>query len=79
MAFLFKKLRVRFCLDRLNRDFVSQVNEVINHFGIVSYVGIGVGFGGNVLLRHALKYPGSVMVMVSASVSVSIFANKVII
>ncbi len=35
-----------------------QVNEVINHFGIVRYIGIGVGLGGNVLIRHSLQYPG---------------------
>ena len=34
------------------------MNEIINHFGIVKYVGFGVGLGGNVLIRHALLYPG---------------------
>ncbi len=29
----------------------------MNHFSVVKYVGIGVGLGANVLLRHALKYP----------------------
>ena len=35
----------------------EQVNDVINHFAIVKYIGIGVGLGANVLIRHALKYP----------------------
>ena len=35
----------------------DQVNDVINHFGIDRYVGIGVGLGANVLIRHVLKYP----------------------
>ena len=35
-----------------------QVNEIINHFGVVRYVGVGVGLGANVLIRHALLYPG---------------------
>ena len=36
-----------------------QVNEIINHFGVVRYVGVGVGLGANVLIRHGLLYPGS--------------------
>jgi hypothetical protein len=39
-------------------NLVKQVNEIINHFGIDKYVGLGVGLGGNVLIRHALLYPG---------------------
>ena len=37
--------------------FISplKVNEVINHLAIVRYVGIGVGLGGNVLIRHSLQ------------------------
>ncbi len=37
---------------------MKQVNEVINHFGISRYIGLGVGLGSNVLIRHALRYPG---------------------
>lgn len=33
------------------------MNEVVNHLAIVRYIGIGVGLGGNVLVRHAFKYP----------------------
>nr|ACO10660.1 NDRG3 [Caligus rogercresseyi] len=35
----------------------GMVNDVINELKVVRYVGIGVGLGGNVLLRHAYKYP----------------------
>lgn len=38
-------------------DMAEQVNDVLNHFALVKYVGLGVGMGGNVLLRHALQYP----------------------
>lgn len=38
-------------------DLAEQVNEVINHFAVVRYVGLGVGMGANILLRHAFKYP----------------------
>jgi len=51
--------------EKLTDDFVypsmdelaEQVNEVVNHFAVVRYIGIGVGLGGNVLIRHALQYP----------------------
>ena len=35
----------------------EQVSDVLNHYSVVKYVGLGVGLGANVLLRHALKYP----------------------
>ena len=38
-------------------ELAEQVTDVLNHFAIVRYVGLGVGLGGNVLLRHAFKYP----------------------
>ena len=31
-----------------------QVQEVLNHFNIVKYIGVGVGLGANILVRHAL-------------------------
>ena len=34
-----------------------KVNDVINHFAIVRYIGIGIGLGANVIIRHAMKYP----------------------
>ena len=37
---------------------VFKVNKVLNYFGLVKYIGIGVGLGGNVLLRHAQHCPG---------------------
>jgi len=38
-------------------QLAEQVQEVINHFKIVKYIGIGVGLGANVLTRHSLAYP----------------------
>lgn len=38
-------------------ELAEQINEVINQLKIARYVGIGVGLGGNVLLRHAREYP----------------------
>ncbi|XP_023338144.1 protein NDRG3 [Eurytemora carolleeae] len=35
----------------------EQIQEVLNHFSLVRYIGIGVGLGANVLVRHALAYP----------------------
>jgi len=35
----------------------EQVQEVLNHFSLVRYIGIGIGLGANVLVRHALQYP----------------------
>ena len=32
-----------------------QVQEVLNHFSLVRYIGIGIGLGANVLVRHALQ------------------------
>ena len=44
---------------------------MINHFALVRYVGLGVGLGSNVLIRHALKYPERVdsLMVVNASVA----------
>jgi len=38
-------------------QLAEQVQEVLNHFNIARYIGIGVGLGANVLTRHALAYP----------------------
>jgi len=38
-------------------QLAEQVQEVLNHFALVRYIGIGVGLGANVLVRHALQYP----------------------
>ena len=53
-----------------NRNIFLQVNEVLNHLAVVKYIGIGVGMGGNILLRHALKYPERVdsLMLVSTSI-----------
>ena len=44
---------------------------MLNHFAVVKYIGIGVGMGGNILLRHALKYPERVdsLMLVSTTIS----------
>jgi len=46
----------------------EQVQEVLNHFNIVKYIGVGVGLGANVLMRHSLVYPERVdsMMLVNA-------------
>ena len=38
-------------------QLAEQVQEVLNHFKIVKYNGIGVGMGANILTRHGLAYP----------------------
>jgi len=38
-------------------DLSEAISEILNHFAVVRYIGVGVGMGGNILLRHALKYP----------------------
>ena len=38
-------------------QLAEEVQEVLNHFKIVKYIGIGVGLGANVLTRHSLAYP----------------------
>jgi len=51
----------------------EQVQEVLNHFNIVRYIGIGVGLGANVLIRHAFAYPERVdsIMLVNASTTKS--------
>ena len=34
-----------------------KVNTVMDHYGVSKYVGVGVGLGANVLIRHALTNP----------------------
>jgi len=38
-------------------QLAEQVQEVLNYFSLVRYIGVGVGLGANVLVRHALQYP----------------------
>lgn len=47
----------------------EQVQEVLNHFNIVRYIGIGVGLGANILVRHALAYPERVDCLMLVNVS----------
>lgn len=51
----------------------EQVQEVLNHFNIVRYCGIGVGLGANVLMRHAFVYPERVdsIMLINASTTKS--------
>jgi len=41
-------------------ELASQLNFVIGHFGIKSFIGLGVGAGGNILARYALSSPDRV-------------------
>lgn len=52
-------------------DLAEQMSEILNELAVVKYIGIGVGMGGNVLLRHALKYPERVdsLMLVSTGIS----------
>lgn len=49
----------------------EQVQEVLNHFALVRYIGVGVGLGANVLVRHALQYPERVdsLMLVNTGIS----------
>ncbi len=49
-------------------ELATQVNDVLNHFSVVRYVGLGVGLGANVLIRHALQFPERVdsLILVNA-------------
>ncbi|XP_040564561.2 protein NDRG3 [Lepeophtheirus salmonis] len=38
-------------------ELAEQINEILNNLKIVKYIGLGVGLGGNILLRHAKDYP----------------------
>jgi len=50
-------------------QMAEQIQEVLNHFNIVKYIGIGVGLGANLLTRHSLLYPERVdcLMMVNTS------------
>jgi pimeloyl-ACP methyl ester carboxylesterase len=52
-------------------QLAEQVQEVLNHFALVRYIGVGVGMGANVLVRHALQYPERVdsLMVVNSSIS----------
>ncbi|CAG9781726.1 unnamed protein product [Diatraea saccharalis] len=38
-------------------ELANQVNYVVGHFGIKSFIGFGVGAGANILARFALAHP----------------------
>jgi len=54
-------------------QLAEQVQEVLNHFNLVKYIGVGVGLGANVLIRHAFAYPERVdsLMLVNASTTKS--------
>lgn len=41
-------------------ELASQINYVLVHFGIKSFIGFGVGAGANILARFAYAYPSKV-------------------
>ncbi|CAH0401795.1 unnamed protein product [Chilo suppressalis] len=45
-------------------ELARQVNYVLGHFGIKSFIGFGVGAGANILARFALTHPQQVDALV---------------
>lgn len=41
-------------------ELANQLNYVLGHFGIKSFIGFGVGAGANIFARFALAYPQKV-------------------
>ncbi|KAI5640348.1 ndr family domain-containing protein [Phthorimaea operculella] len=41
-------------------ELANQLNYVLGHFGIKSFIGFGVGAGANILARFALAHPQKV-------------------
>ncbi|XP_026314174.1 protein NDRG3-like isoform X2 [Hyposmocoma kahamanoa] len=41
-------------------ELANQINYVLGHFGIKSFIGFGVGAGANILARFALAHPSKV-------------------
>lgn len=44
-------------------ELASQINYVLGHFGIKSFIGFGVGAGANILARFAHAYPSKVRII----------------
>lgn len=42
-------------------ELSEQISDVMLHFGLKSFVGIGAGVGANVLVRFALAHPERVL------------------
>lgn len=38
-------------------ELANQLNYVLGHFGIKTFIGFGVGAGANILARFALVHP----------------------
>lgn len=49
-------------------ELANQLNFVMNHFNLKSFIGFGVGAGANILARFALAHPEKVY---DSSISVS--------
>ncbi|KAL1117048.1 hypothetical protein AAG570_004376 [Ranatra chinensis] len=45
-------------------ELAAQLNFVLTHFGLNTFIGLGVGAGGNVLARYALGHPDRVDALV---------------
>lgn len=37
-------------------DMATQIENVVEHFGLKSFIGLGVGAGANIMMRYALKH-----------------------
>lgn len=42
-------------------ELSEQISDVMLHFNLKSFIGLGVGVGANVLVRFALFHPEKVM------------------
>lgn len=43
-------------------ELANQLNFVLGHFGIKSFIGFGVGAGANILARFGLAHPEKVCI-----------------
>ena len=41
-------------------ELSEQLNDIMLHFNIKSFIGLGVGVGANILVRFALTHPEKV-------------------
>lgn len=42
-------------------ELANQINYVLAHFGIKSFIGFGVGAGSHILAKYALVHPDKVI------------------
>jgi len=43
-------------------DLSEQISDVVLHFNLKSFTGLGVGVGANILVRYALAHPEKVFI-----------------